>query len=208
MKVKICGITDVETALSAVKSGADAVGFVFAESKRKITLEEAKEITRSLPDQIYKVGVFVNELREKIEEISSFVGLTHIQLHGDESAQFSESLSLPVIKAWGINEQSSWKEILEYPCEYILLDGPKGKYQGGNGKSFDWSHFHKNEFDRRKIILAGGLTIENLEDGIKAIRPTMIDVSSGVETNGKKDVNKIQLFIEKAKGILDEERVV
>lgn len=206
MKVKICGITDVDTALSAVRFGADAVGFVFAESKRKIAMNEAREITRSLPEHVHKVGVFVNESREKIEKISSFVGLTHIQLHGDESADFSESLTLPVIKAWGIEEQSSLKEILDYPCEYILLDGPRGKYWGGNGIRFDWSNFPKNEFHRRKIILAGGLTIENLEDGIRAIRPNMVDVSSGVETNGKKDVNKIQLFIEKAKRMLDGER--
>ena len=202
MKVKICGITDVETAIFAAQSGADAIGFVFAESKRRVTLEMAKEISESLPSTVLKVGVFVNETQEEIERIASFVGLTHIQLHGDEVESFSESLSLPVIKAWSVQNQVNQKDILDYPSEYILLDGPKGKYRGGNGDSFDWYSFHLEDFKGQKIILAGGLSEENVEEGIRAINPVMVDVSSGVETKGKKDLNKIKLFIEKAKGCL------
>jgi phosphoribosylanthranilate isomerase len=202
MKVKICGITDVKTAIVAVENGADAIGFVFAESKRKVSITKAKQITESIPNSIFKVGVFVNESKEVIERIASFVGLTHIQLHGDEPASFSESLPLPVIKASSVHDKESLKGILDFPCEYLLLDGPKGKYRGGNGTSFDWSTFTLEDFKGRKVILAGGLTVENVEEGIKAIKPFMVDVSSGVETEGVKDRNKIKSFIEKAKGCL------
>ncbi|MDR7075468.1 phosphoribosylanthranilate isomerase [Neobacillus niacini] len=200
MKVKICGITDLTTAIAAVDYGADAIGFVFAESKRKITVAKAKDIITHLPKEVLKVGVFVNESKEKIEEIASTVGLTHVQLHGDETPAFSESLSFPVIKAVGIHDDQSLQEIVNYPCEYVLLDGPKGKYRGGNGLSFDWSSISSKELKGKKVILAGGLHEENVEDAIKLIQPDMVDVSSGVETDGKKDLNKIQTFINKAKG--------
>jgi phosphoribosylanthranilate isomerase len=200
MKVKICGITDVKTALTAVEYGADAIGFVFAESKRKITEEKAKEISSRLPREILKIGVFVNESKEEIERIASVVGLTHIQLHGDESAPISQSFSIPVIKAFSIEENQNLEPINHFPCDYLLLDGPKGKYRGGNGSSFDWANVDNGVFRGRKVILAGGLTIENVAEGIKIINPDMVDVSSGVETDGIKDLEKIKLFIQQAKG--------
>ena len=200
MKVKICGITDLTTAIAAIDYGANAIGFVFAKSKRKITVAKAKDIIAHLPKEVLKVGVFVNESKEKIEEIASTVGLTHVQLHGDETPAFSESLSFPVIKAVGIHDEQSLKEIENYPCEYVLLDGPKGKYSGGNGLSFDWNSISLKDLKEKKVILAGGLHGENVEEAIKLIQPYMVDVSSGVETDGKKDLNKIQSFINKAKG--------
>lgn len=200
MKVKICGITDLTTAIAAVDYGADALGFVFAESKRMITDVKAKEIIAHLPKEVIKVGVFVNESKEKIEEIASSVGLTHVQLHGDETTVFSESLSYPVIKAISIHDEQSLKTIENYKCEYVLIDGPKGKYRGGNGLSFDWNSISAEDLNDKKVILAGGLHDENVEEAINLINPYMVDVSSGVETEGKKDLNKIQLFIIKAKG--------
>lgn len=200
MKVKICGITDLTTALAAIDYGADALGFVFAESKRKISVEKAKEIAAHLPKEVLKVGVFVNEEKEKIEEIASSVGLTHVQLHGDETPTFSESLSFPVIKAISIHDDQSLKRIEDYSSEYVLLDGPKGKYRGGNGLSFDWNCISEKDLKDKKVILAGGLHEENVEAAIKLIQPYMVDVSSGVETDGKKDLDKIQVFINKAKG--------
>jgi phosphoribosylanthranilate isomerase len=200
MKVKICGITDLTTAIAAVDYGADAIGFVFAESKRKISVIKAKELISHLPKEVLKVGVFVNESKDKIEEIASTVGLTHVQLHGDETQAFSESLSFPVIKAIGMHDNQSLKQLENYPCEYVLLDGPKGKYRGGNGLSFDWNSISPLDLKGKKVILAGGLHEENVEEAIKLIQPYMIDVSSGVETDGKKDLNKIQTFINKAKG--------
>src|SRR4051794_5580931 len=127
MKVKICGITDIETGVAAAQFGADAIGFVFAESKRKVTTLQAQEIIAHLPKEVYKVGVFVNETRDEIEKIAATVGLTHLQLHGDESALFSESLSLPVIKSISFQGNESLEALADFPCEYILLDSPKGK---------------------------------------------------------------------------------
>lgn len=202
MKVKICGITDVETALAAVDYGADALGFVFAESKRRIDIDRAKEIIKILPEPIMKVGVFVNEAKEEIERIASNVGLTHVQLHGDETLEFCKSLSIPAIKAVSIQKGYSLEEIVQFPCEYILLDGPKGKYHGGNGLAFDWNILKDQDLMGKKYILAGGLHEENVQEAIKQIKPFMVDVSSGVETEGKKDLQKMKSFILKAKGNL------
>ncbi|MEH7075366.1 phosphoribosylanthranilate isomerase [Neobacillus drentensis] len=199
MKVKICGIMDVETGVAAVQSGADVLGFVFAESKREVSIERAKEIISHLPKEVDKVGVFVNESKETIENIASIVGLTHIQLHGDETALFSETLSLPVIKAISFQGNESLAALAEFPSDYILLDSPKGKYRGGNGTVFNWSEVNPSLINRQKVILAGGLHPENVQEAIRIIRPFMVDVSSGVETDGKKDVKKIKTFIEKAK---------
>jgi phosphoribosylanthranilate isomerase len=201
MKVKICGITDVETGVAAAHYGADAIGFVFAESKRKVTTLQAKEIIAHLPKEVYKVGVFVNETRDEIEKICATVGLTHIQLHGDESALFSESLSLPVIKAISFQGNESLEAIGNFPSDFILLDSPRGKYRGGNGTVFNWNDVNPHLIKKQKVILAGGLDTDNVEEAIKIIRPYMVDVSSGVETDGKKDLRKIKIFIGKAKSI-------
>jgi phosphoribosylanthranilate isomerase len=201
MKVKICGITDVGAAIAAVDSGADAIGFVFAESKRKIDVNNARDIAAELPSSIMKVGVFVNETKEEIERIGQAVGLTHVQLHGNESAELSKSLSFPVIKALGVEGFDSLEAMKDYPCEYLLLDGPKGKYHGGNGLAFDWGILKdQKELFGKKIILAGGLHEGNVLEAIRQLCPYMIDVSSGVETDGIKDLNKIKKFIEMVKG--------
>lgn len=199
MKVKICGITDIETGVAAAQYGADAIGFVFAESKRRVTTLQAQEIIAHLPKDVYKVGVFVNETRDEIEKIAASVGLTHIQLHGDETALFSESLSLPVIKSISFQGNESLKVLADFPSDFILLDSPKGKYRGGNGTVFNWNEVNPHLINSQKVILAGGLHADNVEEAIKIIRPYMVDVSSGVETDGKKDLSKIQTFIEIAK---------
>ncbi|MFB5194404.1 N-(5'-phosphoribosyl)anthranilate isomerase [Neobacillus sp. KR4-4] len=201
MKVKICGITDIETGVAAARYGADAIGFVFAESKRKVTIEKAQEIIAHLPNEVYKVGVFVNETRDEIEKIAASVGLTHIQLHGDETGGFSESLSLPVIKSISFQGNEGLAALADFPCEFILLDSPKGKYRGGNGTVFNWNEVDPHLIKNHNIILAGGLHVDNVEEAIRMIKPCMVDVSSGVETNGKKDLEKIKTFIEKAKSI-------
>ncbi|ETI67914.1 phosphoribosylanthranilate isomerase [Neobacillus vireti] len=202
MRVKICGIMDVNTARVALDYGADALGFVFAESKRKILPEIAGEIISQLPKEVIKVGVFVNETKDEIERIAAIAGLTHIQLHGDETEVFSSSLSLPVIKAISFHSNEELAGYFQYPCEYLLLDGPKGKYRGGNGTAFAWSEVNPTIIDGKKVILAGGLHVGNIEAAIKTIRPCMVDVSSGVETEGVKDFRKIKEFIKKAKGAI------
>lgn len=200
MKVKICGITDRETALEAVKAGADAIGFVFAESKRKISPKNAKEITLMLPSDVMKVGVFVNEKKEVIEATVDEAGLNMIQLHGDESPEFCNGFSVPVIKALSIENRKGLRKLNDFPCDYILLDSPKGKYRGGNGIKFDW-RIAEGIQSEKKIILAGGLTPDNVCTAIRIVQPFMVDVSSGVETDGKKDLKKIAAFIENAKGV-------
>jgi phosphoribosylanthranilate isomerase len=200
MKVKICGITDVQTGIAAAQYGADAIGFVFAESKRQITPEKAREISIHLPKETLKIGVFVNERKEEIERIAAIAGLTHAQLHGNESASLCQSLSIPVIKAFSIENSRILGDIGNFSYDYLLLDGPKGRYHGGNGNAFEWSKIDRKVFDGKKVILAGGLNVENVSEAIKIINPEMVDVSSGVETDGVKDLEKIKLFIEQAKG--------
>ncbi|PWW17513.1 phosphoribosylanthranilate isomerase [Cytobacillus oceanisediminis] len=205
MKVKICGIKDIKTALSAIESGADALGFVFAQSKRRIAPEEAGEIIRQLPEDLLKVGVFVNETKENIEKIVEITGINVIQLHGDETPEFSGQFSIPVIKALSVGSEEDLSKLDEYSSEYFLLDSPKGKYRGGNGVSFDWSILNDKQFLDKKIILAGGLNPDNVAEGIKTANPYMVDVSSGVETEGKKDLGKIKRFIDKARSLEREE---
>lgn len=200
MKVKICGITDVETALATCEYGADAVGFVFAESKREITKEEAKQIIEKLPSHVMKVGVFVNETVATIERTASYCGLTHVQLHGEEQNSLIKKLNIPSIKALGMNSSADIEVAKQYETDFILFDSPKETYHGGNGKTFSWELMKSlpNEL-RRKSILAGGLHLGNVAEAIRTARPYMVDVSSGVETKGKKDSEKIKQFIKKAK---------
>ncbi len=200
MKVKICGITDVETAKRACEYGADALGFVFAESKRKITPEQTKEIIEEIPAHVLKVGVFVNESVEVIQKIADECGLTHVQLHGDEDNHYIGRLKIPSIKAVGVALEQDMEHAKKYETDYMLFDSPKEKFRGGNGKTFSWELLaHMPKALREKTILAGGLNIINIEEAIQTVQPYMVDVSSGVETEGKKDLKKIKQFIIKAK---------
>ncbi|MEC1979935.1 phosphoribosylanthranilate isomerase [Bacillus cereus group sp. MYBKT14-1] len=200
MKVKICGITDVETAKSACEYGADALGFVFAESKREITPKRAEEIIQELPANVLKIGVFVNESVEVIQKIADECELTHVQLHGDEDNYQIRRLNIPSIKSLGVTSESDMKNAQRYEADYILFDSPKEKFHGGNGKTFSWELLRDMPKElRKKMILAGGLNALNIEEAIRTVRPYMVDVSSGVETEGKKDVEKIKQFIIKAK---------
>lgn len=200
MKVKICGITDMETAKGTCEYGADALGFVFAESKRQITPELAKKIIQELPANVLKVGVFVNESVEEIQKIADKCGLTHVQLHGDEENHQIRRLNIPSIKSLGVTSESDMKSAQAYETDYILFDSPKEKFHGGNGKTFSWELLeHMPKELQKKTILAGGLNALNIEEAIRTVRPYMVDVSSGVETEGKKDIEKIKQFIIKAK---------
>jgi phosphoribosylanthranilate isomerase len=204
MKVKICGITDLNSAKAAIKGGADAIGFVFAESKRQITAEQAASIIKHLPHSILKVGVFVNETREQIEEIIQKTGINVIQLHGDESPEECLHYDVPVIKAISIRSSDDVKNVHRYHCDYYLLDSPKGKYRGGNGISFNWEDTKRLNKDGKRIILAGGLNVSNVAEAIKMVSPYMVDISSGVETNGVKDSEKITEFLQIVKGTKEE----
>src|SRR3954469_18183602 len=199
MKVKICGLLSEEAALHAVGEGADAIGFVFADSKRKISPKAAKSIISKLPQEIKKVGVFVNPSKERGEEVVSETGIHYVQLHGSETPEFCRSIPYPIIKAFSIESAADLNRVHDYPCEYILLDGPKGKYYGGNGIAFDWGILSDFDFKNKKVILAGGLDPQNVAAAINETNAFMVDVSSGVETNGQKDLEKIKIFLERVK---------
>lgn len=206
MKVKICGITSLESALFAAESGADALGFVFANSKRHITPERARDIIKELPSMVWKVGVFVNEDAETVQHIAKFAGLTHIQLHGQEKPEEYAELKLPIIKSISVFVKEDIEKTESLMADYLLLDSPPGKYVGGNGVAFDWNLAHTTDELQKSIILAGGLTPENVSKAIRMINPYMVDVSSGVETAGIKDPSKIRTFIANAKRKVEELR--
>ncbi|MEY8348424.1 phosphoribosylanthranilate isomerase [Bacillus cereus] len=200
MKVKICGITDLKTAKLACEYGADAIGFVFAKSKREIVPEKAKQIITELPAEVMKVGVFVNESVEVIQKIVNDCGLTHVQLHGDEGNHHIRRLNIPSIKSIGVHSSEDIEQSLGYEADFLLFDSPKEKFHGGNGKTFSWQLLEDMPNTiRKKCILAGGLHLGNIAEAIETIQPYMVDVSSGVETDSKKDSEKIKQFIRKAK---------
>ncbi|GGE77829.1 phosphoribosylanthranilate isomerase [Priestia taiwanensis] len=199
MKVKVCGISDIPTAQAVYEYGADMIGFVFAKSKRRVTPEQAKEIIESLPATIEKVGVFVNEERDVVQEIVGTCGLTMVQFHGEETEAYCQSFRVPVIKAFRANTEEDVQQAFKYNVAYHLFDSSIEQYYGGNGTSFDWDVLKGNML-HNQIILAGGLHVDNVQRAIQEVHPAVVDVSSGVETNGKKDSEKIKQFIVKAKG--------
>ena len=201
MKVKICGLRNEQDALFAANNGADAIGFVFAESKREISPLAARKIISKLPQETKKVGVFVNPSKELIHEIVETTGIDYVQLHGNETPEFCHSIPYPVIKALSIQSKEDLQKIHEYSCDFVLLDGPKGKYHGGNGISFDWSMLSTFDFKHKKVILAGGLNPENVKAAIANTSVFMVDVSSGVETDGEKDLIKIKDFLTAVKSV-------
>jgi phosphoribosylanthranilate isomerase len=200
-KVKICGIQQFEAAMWAVEAGADAVGFVFADSKRRVTLEKAAAISDSLPAGILRIGVFVNASKEELQNAVEKVNLDYVQLHGDESPAFCSTLTVPYIKAVSINEKKDLDILPEYGGDMVLVDSGKGPYRGGNGTSFDWEYLKNDQSRNHKLILAGGLKKENVGEAIHKVRPYMVDVSSGVESGGIKDKVKIEEFINEVTAI-------
>lgn len=210
VKVKVCGITNMEDALGVCEAGADALGFVFYKnSPRFIEVKKAREIVNNLPPFVTTVGVFVNETAEKINKIIYETGLDVIQFHGDESPEFCNelrsSLNKRVVKAFKVKKQWSEKEFIKLIQDYrvfaYLLDTYQEGVPGGTGETFDWSLVI--QFKRYgRIILAGGLNPDNIQEAIRVVRPWGVDVSSGVEERpGRKDLNKVREFIEKAKGM-------
>lgn len=207
IRVKICGLTDGQNAAAAAKAGADYVGLVFAESRRQVTVEKAKPIIASmqLSNPVPKtVGVFVNAPVEDVLETARECKLDVVQLSGDETIEYCQQIPLAVFKTIHIYENTTEDELMETLEEWYsamkdknfhcLLDtGIKGAY-GGTGEKFNWQLAAKAA-KRYKIIVAGGMTPENAQQAAQDIEPWGIDVSSGVETEGKKDSVKIFEFI-------------
>lgn len=194
MRVKICGITNIEDAKLCCLLGADALGFVFYnKSKRFIKYEDAEKIIKNLPPFISKVGVFVNADVLEINEIAKKIGLTLIQLHGEETQDFINKVNLPVIKSFRVKDNFKFSIINEFQNCYYLLDSFSENELGGTGKNFNWELI-PNEL-KNKIILAGGISTENIEFIYKNIKPIAVDLSSSVEiTAGKKDPKKLVNF--------------
>jgi phosphoribosylanthranilate isomerase len=196
VRVKICGITNLDDAIMAVEAGADALGFVFFEgSSRYISPEQASVIIHELPPFVKSVGLFVNEELKAVNIIADQCGLDIIQLHGDESPLFCNSVKRRVVKAFRVKDESSLNKIAEYEVAAILLDAWSPIAHGGTGTTFNWEIAAKAAASNC-IILAGGLTPENVEEAIKVVKPYAVDVSSGVESSpGKKSSDKLKDFI-------------
>jgi phosphoribosylanthranilate isomerase len=202
VKVKICGITNLDDALAAVENGADALGFVFFRgSPRFISPGDAASIIKKLPPFVQTFGVFVDEVAEDIRTIVSMAGIGLVQLHGDEAPEACR-LYRRVIKAIRVKSLESLSPLERFKdhVSAFLLDAYSPDNLGGTGMIFNWDiAIEAKRFG--KIILAGGLTPDNVADAIRRVRPYGVDVSSGVELmRGKKDLQKIKLFIERAKG--------
>ena len=201
-RVKICGITLVEDAVSAVNAGADAIGLVFyAPSPRAVTIVQAQQIVAAMPPFVSVVGLFVNAKQTEIESVLSKVRLDILQFHGDESASDCQQINLPYYKAIRVKAESN---LLQYEAEFksakaLLLDTYSDAAVGGTGQVFDWNLIPNNL--TKPVILAGGLTAENVMQAIQQVRPYAVDVSGGVEaTKGIKDVVKIAAFM---RGVID-----
>jgi phosphoribosylanthranilate isomerase len=200
-KVKICGITNLEDALLSAKFGADALGFNFyRKSPRYISPEKAREIIDQLPKEILKVGVFVNEILEKIYEIASIAKLDAIQLHGAETPEFARELkaktNLEIIKAFRVSSKFKPEDVLQYEADAILLDAYSAKEHGGTGETFDWEVARKVQKIFPKMYLAGGLSQNNIAKAISDVKPFAVDACSCLEIKkGEKDKVDLINFI-------------
>ncbi|ENQ3104964.1 phosphoribosylanthranilate isomerase [Bacillus cereus] len=192
--IKICGIRTYKEALAAVSLGANAIGFVFSSSKRQVDSDTVKEIISKLPPFTNAVGVFVDEEIEKVNEIAKYCGLTYVQLHGVESPEYCSKINVPVIKTIKVKSEEDIYSMKKYNTYAFVLDSFVQGQSGGTGKVFDWNLATKAS-EYGNVILAGGLTPENLLQAIKKIRPLAVDVSSGVEKDGMKDMKRMYEFV-------------
>lgn len=193
-KVKICGLMEPVHVQAAVDAGVDAVGFVFAPSRRRVAIAQAKELARYVPEGVMKIGVFVNATREEMEEAFREVPLDYIQYHGGESTEFIQSVGLPSIKVLSVHSAEDVVGVSGLQSDYVLFDAPGAEFKGGSGKVFEWGYL-AGELPRERIILAGGLHALNVREAIRQVRPFMVDVSSGVEVEGRKDEQLIREFV-------------
>jgi len=203
VRVKICGITSTDDALWAIDCGADAIGFIFAPSRRRISPGTAQKIRGKLPPFVSVVGVFVEPDPRSISTAFDMCALDYIQYYGNHEAQLLQDLQLPacrLIRSISVETWADLEEITRSAAGIIHLDTKvKGK-TGGTGQTFDWKLAAMAKKYGRPIVLSGGLTPENVESAIAAASPDAVDVSSGVEASpGKKDRKKVREFIRRAK---------
>ena len=190
-KVKICGLSTKEAVEVAVSAGADYIGFVFAPSKRQVTLEQAAELAKIIPSNIRKVGVFVSPSRAELLEAVDEVGLDFVQVHGQVVDKLFENLPCASIQAVQVDGDG---HVPNSQADYLLFDAPVA----GSGQTFDWGQLDTTELSQ-PFFIAGGLNEDNVARAIQHFSPFAVDVSSGVETDGQKDHEKIRRFIERVK---------
>jgi len=190
-KVKICGLSNIEAVKTAVSAGADYIGFVFAPSKRQVTLEQAAELAKFIPSHIQKVGVFVSPSRADLLEAIEKVGLDLVQVHGQVVDKLFENLPCGSIQAVQVDEGG---HVPNSQADYLLFDAPVA----GSGQTFDWGRLDTTKL-AQLFFIAGGLNEDNVARAIQHFSPFAVDVSSGVETDGQKDHEKIRRFIERVK---------
>ena len=201
VRIKICGITEVEDARMCVDAGADALGLNFyRQSPRWCSLERAAEIVRAVGNRTLCVGVFVNATAEEILETQERTGIGCGQLHGDEPPELLARFLPHAYKALSVRDASSAAEVARYGGEYILLDAYVKGQRGGTGTTFDWT-LARDVAAGRKLTLAGGLTPANVALAVRQARPFCVDVASGVESKpGRKDPQLVRAFVEAARG--------
>ena len=190
-KVKICGLSTVEAVETAVLAGADYIGFVFAASKRQVSLEQAQELAKRVTGKTKIVGVFVSPSLEDLEQAIGRVPLDMVQIHGTFDEALIPLISVPVIRAIQLSDQEAQ---VSSQADYLLFDAPVA----GSGQTFDWNLL-KDQKIQQDFFIAGGLTVDNVRQARETFQPYALDVSSGVETDGRKDIEKIKAFIEGAK---------
>ena len=190
-KVKICGLSTVEAVETAVLAGADYIGFVFAASKRQVSLEQAQELAKRVTGKTKIVGVFVSPSLEDLEQAIGQVPLDMVQIHGTFDEVLIPLISVPVIRAIQLSDQEAQ---VTSQADYLLFDAPVA----GSGQTFDWDLL-KDQKIQQDFFIAGGLTVDNVRQARETFQPYAVDVSSGVETDGRKDIEKIKAFIEGAK---------
>lgn len=231
MWVKICGLRSMKAALAAYEAGADALGFVLAPSKRQVDPDRVQQLVAGLPEDVERIGLFVNERPEEVNRIARYTGLSAVQLHGTEPPEYLAEIELPIIKAIRVKERADLERIPSYRGARALLIEPHVEgVAGGAGVALaDWRLLHEaaaalrgaglREADddlpedlsgillrevplhRPLLLLAGGLAPNNVAEAIIEGQPDGVDVSSGVEEDGEKAIDKIYAFIEAAKGV-------
>jgi len=200
VKIKICGITNKKDAIAASGLGIDMMGFVFySQSKRYVEPKIVRDIVNELPEDLLKVGVFVDENTKKVSEIARDCLLNALQFHGSEDPEYCNGFkdAYKVIKAFRIKDKDSLKGINDYDVDYYLLDTYSSTLKGGTGESFDYKIIEGFEL-LKPVILSGGLTAANVADAIQSVVPYGVDVSGGVESSpGRKDAELMKNFVEK-----------
>ena len=190
-KVKICGLSTASAVETACQSGADYIGFVFAESHRRVSLEQAQKLAALVPATVRKVGVFVSPSLTELQEAILVANLDLVQIHGNFNEDLLTEIGRPVIRAYQV--KGALKDVSQQ-ADYLLFDAPLA----GSGQTFDWQSFDKNQI-HQPFFIAGGLNTGNVREAIQHFAPYAVDVSSGVETDGQKDLEKIKEFIERVK---------